>query len=44
MSPGRSNLHLLIAAGAALIVLAGASTVALAAGGGAFRHWASPSR
>lgn len=43
MSPGRSNLRLLIAAGGALIVLAGASTVALAAGGGAFRHWASPS-
>ncbi len=41
MSPARSNLRLLIAA-ATLVVVAGASTVALAASGGALRHWASP--
>jgi uncharacterized cupredoxin-like copper-binding protein len=43
MTPGRTRVRLWVVAGAALAVLAGASTVALAAGGGAFRHWASPS-
>ncbi len=44
MNPARRNLRLLVGAGAALVVLAGASTVALAAAGGAFDHrWSAPS-
>jgi uncharacterized cupredoxin-like copper-binding protein len=38
MSTGRRNMRLLIAASAAVLVLAGAATVALAATTGAFRH------
>jgi uncharacterized cupredoxin-like copper-binding protein len=43
MSSGRANLHMLVAVGVAVIVLAGASTVALGAANGAFRHgWVAP--
>lgn len=44
MNQARANPRLVLAAGLAALLLAGASTVALAAAGGAFRHrWVAPS-